>query len=581
MYVKIRRRHHANHTYEYVDIVESVRIGAKVVRRRLGTLGLRQDLPPHKIDALIEHLRKLASPEGLRGISLGEMEIRAVREYGVTLVTHHLWRQLGLEKLLDGLTQSRSAPVSEAVFRMVVNRLCDPTSKLGLVDWTDERGNPHHGWQGQVQWPNGNHALDHNHYLRSMDRLHPHRQELEDRLFSRVTDLLSLPLRLVFYDLTSTYFEGDGVSELAEYGYSRDHRGDRAQVVIGLAVTQEGLPITHRVFPGSTVDVTTLEPMADELRQRFGLQEAVLVADRGMFSADNVAALGLSGQRYILALRSRQQAEGELALDLAHLAGLPRPRDVKAEWQWQEVDAIPGLRHVVVYSAFKARHDFEVRERRLRRAFDELRQLRERAGRDQLGARQIIERVTKIVNRHKCARYVIYEAADGALNFGLDRDQYRQQRRHDGVFVLETNHPTLTTAEIVQSYRQLMEVERAFRMLKSLVKVRPVYHHRDRRVETHLFICFLAYLLAKVLEQHLRQAGLTHSVAHALEILKRLQAVEHTWEDQAVVVKATKPDADVTKILDALGLRIDNPVLHVSRIMPPAVDDANTSEPRA
>ena len=578
MFVKIRRRHHANHTYEYVDIVESVRIDGKVVRRRLGTLGQRQDLPPHKIDALIEHLRKLASPQGLRGIHLGEMEIRAVREYGVTLVAHHLWRQLGLDELLSGLPQSRSAPVSEAVFRMVVNRLCDPTSKLGLVDWTDEHGNLHRGWQGQVQWPNGNEALDHNHYLRSMDRLHPHRQELEDRLFGRLTDLLSLPLQMVFYDLTSTYFEGNGVCELAEYGYSRDHR---AQVVIGLAVTQEGLPITHRVFPGSTVDVTTLEPMADELRQRFGLHEPVLVADRGMFSADNVAAFRLSGQRYILALRSRQQAEGELALDLALLAGLPRPRDVQAEWQRREVDAIADLRHVVVYSAFKARHDFEVRDRRLRRALEELRRLQAQAEGDKLSVRRIIERVTKILTSHKCARYLTYEADGGRLSFRLDRDQYRQQRRHDGVFVLETNHPTLTTAEIVQSYRQLMEVERAFRVLKSLVKVRPVYHHRDHRVETHIFICFLAYLLAKVLEQRLRQAGLTLSVAHALETLKRLQAVEHTWEDQAVVVKATKPDAQVARILTALGLRIDNPVLHVSRIMPPAADDATVDEPRA
>ncbi len=569
MYVKIRRRHHANHTYEYVDIVESVRIDGKVVRRRLGTLGQRQDLPPHKIDALIEHLRKLASPQGLRGVQIGDIEINAVREYGVTLVAHHLWHQLGLDELLGGIAQSRSAPVSEAVFRMVVNRLCDPTSKLGLVGWTDERGNLHRGWQGQVQWPSGNATLDHNHYLRSMDRLHPHRQELEDQLFGRVTDLLSLPLRLVFYDLTSTYFEGDGVCELAEYGYSRDHRGDRAQVVIGLAVTQEGLPITHRVFPGSTVDVTTLEPMAEELQSRFGLNEAVLVADRGMFSADNVAAFRLSGQRYILALRSRQQAEGELALDLAQLAGLPRPRDLKAEWEWREVDAIGGLRHVVVYSAFKARHDFEVRDRRLRRALDELGRLRAQAQRDKLSARRIVERVTKILVGHKCARYLAYEAADGQLSFRLDRDQYRQQRRHDGIFVLETNHPTLTTAEIVQSYRQLMEVERAFRVLKSLVKVRPVYHHRDRRVETHIFICLLAYLLAKVLEQRLRQAGLRLSVAHALETLKRLQAVEHTWEDQAVVIKATKPDPEVVKVLDALGLHIDNPVIQVTRLEQP------------
>ncbi len=125
-----------------------------------------------------------------------------------------------------------------------------------------------------------------------MDRLLPHRQAIEDQLFFRVTELFSLPLSLVFYDVTSTYFEGDGACELADYGHSSDHREDRAQVVVGLAVTQEGLPITHRVFAGNTVDVTTLTPMTKELRQRFGLPEAVIVGDRGMFSDANVQALG-------------------------------------------------------------------------------------------------------------------------------------------------------------------------------------------------------------------------------------------------------------------------------------------------
>ena len=130
--------------------------------------------------------------------------------------------------------------------------------------------------------------------------------------------------------------------------------------------------------------------------------------------------------------------------------------------------------------------------------------------------------------------------------------------------MLETNHPELSAAEVVQSYRQLMEVERAFRVLKSLVKVRPVYHHRDRRVETHIFICVLPYLLAKLLEQRLRAAGLTVSVAHALDALKQLKAVEHTWENQALVVKMTKPDAEVVAILQALGIRLRNPVLSVT-----------------
>jgi transposase len=568
MYVRTRRVRRGSRSYEYIDIVQSQRHQGSIVQRRLGTLGRRDQLSPQTVDALIQHLRKLASPEGLHGVRLGDVRINAVREYGPVLVVRQLWEELGLHRLLAELPRPASLDLEEAVFRMVVNRLCEPTSKLGLVDWTDEHGNSHQGWQSQVEWPSAAGPLDYHHYLRAMDHLHPHRQELEDRLFGRVTDLLSLPLRLVFYDLTSTYFEGDGVCELAEYGYSRDHRGDRSQVVVGLAVTQEGLPITHRVFPGATVDVTTLQPMAEELQRRFGLQEAVLVADRGMFSADNVAALAAGGQRYILALRSRQQIEGELALDLAQLAGLPRPRDEKTPWEWREVDVIPGVRHVVVYSAFKARHDFEVRDRRLRRAFDELRRLQAQARREKLSARRIIERATKILSQHKCARYLTYEASPGLLSFRVDRAEYRQQRRHDGVFVLETNHPDLSTAEVVQSYRQLMEVERAFRLLKSLVKVRPVYHHRDRRVETHIFVCFLAYLLAKVLERRLRTAGVTISVANALETLKRLQAVEHTWENQALVVQATRPPADVERLLAALGIRLPGPVLRVTNALP-------------
>lgn len=562
MFVSIRRKKAAGRTYEYIDIVENRKVNGKVKHDRLGTLGRRDQVSPQKIDALIGHLRKLASPEGLRGVSLGEMRIVAVREYGVPLVVGRLWQEFGLDQLLASIPQTKDVPIAEAVFRMVVSRLCDPQSKLSLVDWTDAQGAVHRGWQGQVQWSTEA-VIDYHQFLLAMDRLHPYRERIEEALFDRTTNLLSPPLRLCFYDLTSTYFEGDGASELAQYGYSRDHRDDRAQVVVGLAVTQEGLPITHRVFPGSTVDVTTLAPMAAELKQRFGWQEAVIVADRGMFSVDNVIQLQQSGQRYILALRSRQQKEGELALDLAELEHLPRPRDLEAPWQWREVRLIEGVRHVVVYSAFKARHDFEVRARRIRRALAELHELRQRAAQEKLSVRRITERATRILASHKCARYFTYEVEAGAFSFRIDRDEYAQQRRHDGVFVLETNHPQLSTEEVVASYRQLMEVERAFRVLKSPVRLRPIYHYRDRRVETHIFICFLAYLFAKVIEQRLRQSGLPHSIAHALDILSRLQAVEHTWEGEARVVKVSEVDKDVDRILKALAIEITNPVLSV------------------
>lgn len=564
MFVTFRTRRRDDKVYQYVDIVENHRVQGKVRRKTLGTLGRRDQLPPEKIDGLIRHLRKLASPEGLRGVHLGELRINSSREYGPVRAAWELWQQLGLKEMLERLPRSQGAPTAEAVFRMVANRLVDPRSKLGLVDWSDERGHLHRGWQGQVEWPSQQVELAHQHYLRAMDRLLPHRQQLEEQLFGRVTDLCSLPLRLVFYDVTSTYFEGDGVCELADYGHSSDHREDRAQVVIGLAVTQEGLPITHRVFKGDTVDVSTLKPMSKELKERFGLQEPVLVGDRGMFSADNLAALEKSGFRYVVCLRSRQQEQFAAALSAALAQGLQRPRQLDAERVQAEVAIEGGGRHLVVYGALRAQHDFEVRDRRLRRALEALWRLHERAPKERLGERAIVTRATRILLESKVGKLFDYEAASGRFRFWLRRDLYRQERRADGFFVLKTNHPQLSAEEVLQSYLQLQEVERAFRVVKTLLKLRPIYHWRQPRVEAHIFIVFLAFLLAKVLELQLKAAKLDLSIAHALEQLAQLKAVEHTWEEQAIVVQTTRPEPLTERILAALGIRLNNPVLRVT-----------------
>ncbi len=566
VFLTTRRRRHAGKAYEYLDIAESHRVDGKVRRTTLWTLGRRDQIDPDKIKGLIRLLQQLVSAEGASAMQIGGLEIASVREYGVVFAARQLWHELGLDKMLAEIPHRKAVAVEEAVFRMVVNRLVEPESKLGLCDFEDEYGNLHRGWQGKVHWPSAGGDLDYHHYLRAMDVIHPHRQALEDKIFGRVTDLFSLPLRLVLYDLTSTYFEGEGVCELAEYGYSRDHRDDRSQVVIGLAVTQEGIPITHRVYKGSTADVSTFAPMAEELRRRFGLQETVIVADRGMFSQDNVADLQNSGQRYILALRARQQTEGPIALQLALKAGLPRPTELDSPWQVREVEVIPNFRHLVVYSAFKASHDFAVRARRIRRALTDLATLKGQVAKGKMERDRIIERATKILVTHKCNRFITVGYGQVSIEFRIDRQEYREQRRHDGVFVLETNHPSLTSEEIVASYRQLQEVERAFRVLKSLIKLRPVFHHRDRRVETHIFICGLAFLIGKLMEWKLRRSGSTVSIAHALEQLRDLRVVEYTW-DNFTVARTTKPDPEVAALLKSLGIDLGNPVLSVR---PPA-----------
>ncbi len=539
MFLYISKRRHKDRIYAYAQICESRRVNGRPVRRVLGSLGRVDQLDRAAIDGLIASLRRLGSPAGA-GMALGEAELLQARRYGPVVAAQRLWQELGLPELIE--TGEQSFPVGEALFRLVVTRLLEPQSKLATVDW-----------QAQVEWPQPA-SLEYQHFLRAIDVLQGQKEHVEEALFGRVRQLFSTPLRLVWYDLTSTYFEGNGVCELAAYGHSRDHRGDRAQVVLGLALTQEGLPIAHDVFPGNTADVTTVAGLAAQLKERFGLPAAIVVGDRGLLSAANAQALNELELGYVLALRTRQQRQAAQAVDAALAAGLARPRDPKAPWTVQEVAAVEGQRQVVVYSAFRALHDRLVRRRRLLQTRDGLRRLQAQVAAGRLTeARLITERATRLLSRSKVSRFFTWTLAAGRFDFQLDRAVYRAQRRLDGMYVLVSNDATLPTDEIVAAYRQLHRVEDAFRVLKSLVKLRPIYHWTTRRVEAHIFICVLAYLLATRLEQRLAQAGLELTAARALEILDTVMAVEHRW-GRGTVTQLTRPSPEARQILQALGL---------------------------
>jgi hypothetical protein len=285
MYAYIARVRAKGKLYEYLQVCETVRRDGKPTRRTLGSLGRLDRLDPHKVDGLIRGLRRFADREAA---SPGPREapLLATRQLGPIEVARRLWEELGLPRLLPQGQQGFS--VEQVLFRLVANRLVAPQSKRALVDW-----------QAQVEWGTEQ-AYSYDDVLRAMDVLHAHQPAVEEALFGQLRQLFSTPLRLVWYDLTSTYFEGDGVCEVAAYGHSRDHRRDRAQVVLGLALTQEGYPIAHHVFPGDTADVSTVAQLAQQLQQRFGLPEALVVGDRGLLCAANAQALEELGLRYVL-----------------------------------------------------------------------------------------------------------------------------------------------------------------------------------------------------------------------------------------------------------------------------------------
>jgi hypothetical protein len=548
MYVYFSKKRYKDRVYEYVQVCQTVRRQGTPTRRVLGTLGRRDRLDPHKVDGLIRGLRQLAAAEAAPGVRPAAAPILATRTLGPIQVARRLWDDLGLPQLLPQGHQG--FPVEEVLFRLVANRLVAPRSKRATVEW-----------QHAVEWGTAR-QYGYDDVLRAMDVLQQHKPAVEDALFGRLRQLFSTPLRLVWYDLTSTYFEGDGVCELAAYGHSRDHRGDRAQVVLGLALTQEGYPIAHDVFPGHTADVTTVAQLAEQLKTRFGLPQAIVVGDRGLLSAANAQALDALELGYVLALRTRQQRQAAQAVAAALAAGLARPTDPDAPWTVQEVAPLDGQRQVVVYSAFRALHDRLVRRRRLQQARDGLRALQAQVAAGRLTEpRPITERVTRLLGRAKAAKFFTWTLAAGRFNFQLDRDVYRAARRLDGMYVLVSNDPLLPTDEIVAAYRQLHRVEEAFRVLKSLVKLRPIYHWTARRVQAHIGICVLAYLLATRLEQRLAQAGLKLTAAQALAQLDEVRAVDQQWGD-AVVTHMTRPSPEEAQaILRAFDLPADATIL--------------------
>lgn len=539
MYAYVSRKRYKDRVYEYVQICETVRRHGRPTRRILGSLGRLDELDPKRVDNLVRGLRRFGTAESQQGVELDEADIVANRVLGPILVARALWEELELDQLIWQGQQAFS--VEQAVFRMVANRLVHPMSKWALTHWK------------KAEWP-VQELYRYDDYLRAMDALHPQIQRLEEALFARLRTLFSLPLRLVFYDLTSTYFEGDGVCPLAEFGHSRDHRGDRRQIVVGLGLTQESFPIAHHIFPGNTVDVTTVKQVAEELADRFGLPGVVLVMDRGGLSEDSAKAVEAAGLRYVMALRTRQHTQAWVAIGQAEAQGLKRTWKREAEWIVREVEPVDKRRHVVVYSAYRAVHDRQVRLKRMKNARQKLNRLAAQVAAGKVKTeREVTERATRVLSGQKVAKLVRWEFQEGRFEWGLDWEAYRHQHRLDGFYVLVSNDPDLSTQEIVDSYRQLQEVEAAFRVLKSLVHLRPIYHWTARRVEAHVFICVLSFLLARVLENRLRAAGQQITAARALEVLSTIQANDQLW-DGYQVTRMTRPGPEARAILEAMGL---------------------------
>jgi hypothetical protein len=500
MYLRATSRKNADgSTVRYYQLAENIWDASRgcAVARVVHNFGRADALDPEALRRLAKSILRIFS-EGSASSEESDLRMLESWSYGGVWVLDHLWRELGVDKELRELLirEGVSQPFERALFAMVAHRALSPDSKLSC----------HEQWLAQEVYLPWAAEVELHHLYGAMDFLEAHKEEIERAIYFRMADLLNADVDLIFYDTTSLHFEVDeedsretrgsvasGGKEypaLRKRGKSKNGRGDAPQVVVGLAVTRDGLPVRSWVFPGSTSDVTTVERVKADLKG-WRLGRCIFVGDAGMNSEENRRTLAMGGGKYILA--SRMRAGDEVTTQVLRRPG--RYREVAGNLRVKEVvvgDGERRRRYVVCHNPLEAERQRKHRAMVLEELEAELATLRPpRRG------EQHSKRTCDLLTKERYRRY-LRKTASGSVR--IDRTAVKEEEALDGKWVVTSNDDTLTAEDMALGYKQLMRVEECWRTMKSGLKLRPVFHWRPHRISAHITLCVLALLLERMAE---------------------------------------------------------------------------------
>ena len=577
------RRNKDGSQVHYLALAHNRRIEGATQAQVLLNLGREDRLDPDGLRRLVRSInRYLGEPDPTAGTDAAAavgaddaagLRLTASRPAGTAWLLDGWWKALGVDAALRQVLGGRrfTTDVERVLFALVANRAIDPASKLAAAEWVS----------CDVAIPELA-GMDEDQAYRAMDLLIEADTDasVQEAVFFAVADLLNLEVDLLFFDTTSTYFErdteddpdhgndGPGGSGLRRYGHSKDHRPDLPQIVIGLAVTREGIPVRVWCWPGNTNDAALLPEVKDGLRG-WRLGRVVTVVDRGFSSAANLAYLRRAGGHYIAGERMRDGS----AHAVEALSRQGRYQQVRDNLRVKEVklDDTPGVRWIICCNPEQAERDRAQRKAAIARITAELDRIaaartrardRARAGRSTgpagtAAARQRAERQVQqeeaahikaecALREHPALGRWLRQTPTGRLV--LDRAKIAAEARLDGKYLLSTSDPDLSAKDVALGYKNLLEAERGFRDLKSTIELRPIYHRLEPRIRAHVLLCWLVLLLIRVAE---RRTGLTWRRI-ALE-LGRLHAITLTGP-AGTVVQTTEPTTTQLHILRACGL---------------------------
>lgn len=457
-------------------------------------------------------------------VDTNRLKVEGVHDFGGCWLGLHISEQLGLVTLLEQLLPHgrEDIPWSMMVMTLVLMRLCDPSSELRIAEHLYERSS----LGDLLGIPQG--KVNDDRLYRALDSLLPHKAEMEKHLKERLGTLFNLEYDLLLYDMTSTYFEGECASNsLAQRGYSRDHRPDCKQVCIALVVSKGGMPLGYDVFAGNRADATTVEDIVEKIEAQYGAAGRIWVMDRGMVSEDNLEYLKAGGRRYIVGTPRSQLRRFEQEL-------------LKPDWQQVreglEVRLCPSPdgkeSFILCRSSARAIKEKQIHDRFEKRIEKGLLKLAEscRKKKQQIGA--IERRVGRLLEANSRAaglfRVEVRERAGGGAEVVWQAlEEWRSWAElSEGCYLLRSNITDWRAEELWRAYIQLTEAEAAFRIQKGDLRIRPIWHQKEERVEAHILVCFLAYVLWEMLGQMCQRAGLGNEPRKVFDEIARIKVVD-------------------------------------------------------
>lgn len=511
-----------------VDILAAYRNKeGKPTNRQVGRLGPFDSLDDSRLKELGEKLLNLSSP-GTIALDSSAREISR-KVIGSPMVVRRLWKELKLERVLKKIArkhQRLELNLNKAVLLCVVQRLVEPASKLRTHSRRDKLA--------------GNYEVELQHLYRALDILADEKTHIERSLFDARRDLFNNSIDMVFFDTTTFYFDSQKAGALLRKGYSKDGKFADVQIVFGMMTDKLGQPIGYEYFPGNTHDVKTLLPAVRRLKEEFHLGDVTIVGDSGVLSKSNLKELDKCDYRYIVAAKLKQlPAEKKKEI-------LQRERYHKfgagEEEIWLYETLFRGRRLIVTWSDKRARKDAHEREELLKKLEAKLEE----------GEKGVLT-----------PRYRKFVEVKG-VSMSLKPKAIEDDAAYDGFLGVITNNAKLEAPDAVKKYKELWKIEESFRMMKSQLEVRPMFHWTEKRISGHLVMCFLCFAVLRELERRARVAGIKESAERMLRALSELQASEIESGGGRYLLRSVVPPL-AGRIFKALRLRMPVSFTQTSR----------------